>query len=260
MRRDISDGSSKRTRRFRCSRLPRRLSSRARSARDVALALGLVLATCLVYFIYTPFDDWSYLRFLLPAIALMLVLASAVTVRRGDVARCCPAGSGASASIVAARHRRPRHLLRAHGRRSARVQFEVPRAALSQRGDRRPRSAARECRRAVGVGQRRRALSWAERGAHVGWTRSRVARPQPVMARRARPHAVHPGRVVGRAGVPEPVRELTATIGKLDWPPKYEIDRVVRIFDPKDRAKYDRGENVNTEYLWPLREWNPIAP
>ena len=43
-------------------------------------------------------------------------------------------------------------------------------------------------------------------------------------------------------------------IGKLDWPPKYEIDRVVRIFDPKDRAKYDRGEDVSTEYLWPMRD------
>jgi hypothetical protein len=43
-------------------------------------------------------------------------------------------------------------------------------------------------------------------------------------------------------------------IGKLDWPPKYEIDRLVRIFDPKDRAKYDRGQNVSTEYLWPTRK------
>ena len=43
-------------------------------------------------------------------------------------------------------------------------------------------------------------------------------------------------------------------IGKLDWPPKYEIDRVVRIFDPKDRERYHRGENVNTEYLWPLKD------
>jgi hypothetical protein len=42
-------------------------------------------------------------------------------------------------------------------------------------------------------------------------------------------------------------------IGKLDWPPKYEVDRVVRIYDPKDRASYHRGEHVNTEYLWPLR-------
>ena len=41
-------------------------------------------------------------------------------------------------------------------------------------------------------------------------------------------------------------------IGKLDWPPKYEIDRVVRIYDPQDRARYHRGEPVDTEYLWPL--------
>ena len=46
---------------------------------DVVLAIGLILATCFIYFFYTPFDDWSYLRFLLPAIALMIVLASAVT-------------------------------------------------------------------------------------------------------------------------------------------------------------------------------------
>jgi len=41
-------------------------------------------------------------------------------------------------------------------------------------------------------------------------------------------------------------------IGKLDWPPTYEIDRVVRIFDPKDRAKYVSGQSVITEYLWPM--------
>ena len=58
---------------------------------------------------------------------------------------------------------------------------------------------------------------------------------------------------MGRAGVPQPFRNHS-DIGKLDWPPKYEIDRVVRIFDPKDRAKYDRGENVDTEYLWPLKD------
>jgi hypothetical protein len=44
-----------------------------------------------------------------------------------------------------------------------------------------------------------------------------------------------------------------SAVGKLDWPPKYEVDRVVRIYDPADRARYFRGERVNTEYLWPLR-------
>ncbi len=42
-------------------------------------------------------------------------------------------------------------------------------------------------------------------------------------------------------------------IGKLDWPAKYEIDRLVRIFDPRDRQRHERGERVDTEYLWPLR-------
>jgi hypothetical protein len=45
-----------------------------------------------------------------------------------------------------------------------------------------------------------------------------------------------------------------SAVGNLDWPPKYEIDRVVRIYDPKDRPKYVRGERVITEYLWPLRK------
>jgi hypothetical protein len=40
------------------------------------LALSLVLFGC--YILYLPFDSWTYLRFLLPAIALLLVLSSAV--------------------------------------------------------------------------------------------------------------------------------------------------------------------------------------
>ena len=80
MPRGISGGSSRRTRRFHLLALAAPFIVAREKLRDVALALGMVLATCVVYFFYTPFDEWSYLRFLLPAIALMLVLASAVTV------------------------------------------------------------------------------------------------------------------------------------------------------------------------------------
>ena len=74
------------------------------------LAAGLILSTCLVYFIYTPFDDWSYLRFLLPAIT--------AHARPG---LCCD--SDASAARAGRRPDcdrdghcgRPRHFLRAHG-------------------------------------------------------------------------------------------------------------------------------------------------
>ena len=38
--------------------------------------------------------------------------------------------------------------------------------------------------------------------------------------------------------------------GGLDWPPRYDVDRRVRIFLPEDRARYVRGEAVATEYVF----------
>ena len=64
----------------------------------MALAIGLILATCAMYFFYTPFDEWSYLRFLLPAIALMVLLASVVTVYL--LTLMLSRVRGASASVV----------------------------------------------------------------------------------------------------------------------------------------------------------------
>ncbi len=69
---------------------------------EVWLALALIGATMLIYFMYTPFDDWSYLRFLLPAIALMLVCASSAVVML--VERTIVAGlRGAAAQYVVER-------------------------------------------------------------------------------------------------------------------------------------------------------------
>ena len=65
------------------------------------------------------------------------------------------------------------------------------------------------------------------------------------MARRQRTCAVYPASNRGKSRRSAADSATHSDIGKLDWPPKYEIDRVVRIFDPKDRARYGRGENVN---------------
>jgi len=35
--------------------------------------------------------------------------------------------------------------------------------------------------------------------------------------------------------------------GGLDWPPRYDVDRRVRIFVPEDRERYLRGDAVATE-------------
>jgi hypothetical protein len=218
---------------------------------DVALAIGLVLATCFIYFIYTPFDDWSYLRFLLPAISLMVALASVVTV--GVLTQVFPQRLGASASSVA---------LITAGLATFCVRTADDRLAfnlkyLEQRyrsagivvRDRLPENAvvlAVWDSGAVRFHGRKEALTWggldpAWLDRSLSWLENQGRTPyiliesweEPAFRNRFAKHS---------------------DIGKLDWPPKYEIDRVVRIFDPKDRATYDRGEHVNTEYLWPLKE------
>jgi hypothetical protein len=35
--------------------------------------------------------------------------------------------------------------------------------------------------------------------------------------------------------------------GGLDWPPRFDLNRQVRIFDPADRARYLAGEGYPTE-------------
>ena len=218
---------------------------------DVALAIGLIFATCAIYFLYTPFDEWSYLRFLLPAIALMLLLASAVTLhvltltvvarpRRRCVYRCFSSPRASPSSACA----RP-----TIGSRSTLKYLEqrYRSAGLIVR-DRLPPNAVVLSvwdSGAVRFHGRKEALSWA--GLDPAWLDRSLAWLGE--------HGRTPYILVESWEEPTFRNRFgnDSDIGKLDWPPKYEIDRVVRIFDPRDRAKYHRGENVSTEYLWPLR-------
>jgi len=212
------------------------------------LATGLVLATCLIYFVYTPFDEWSYLRFLLPAIALMLVLACSVTVTLLQFAP--PAGRIVIAGAVAAgigifcvRE--------ANDRLAFNLRFleQRYRSAGMVVRDRLPSNAVVFSvwdSGAVRFHGRREALSWA--GLDPAWLDRGLAWLDA--------HG-RPSYILLESWEEQPFRDRFSAhsdIGKLDWPPKYEVDRAVRIYDPKDRARYDRGEGIQTEYLWPLRE------
>jgi hypothetical protein len=226
---------------------------------DAVLAIGLILATCLTYFLYTPFDEWSYLRFLLPAIALMVVLASAVTVhvvtnvlRRLARLKADTTGS-ASASIVAL----ITAALALFCVRTADDRLAFNLKFLEQRyrsaglvvRDRLPANAVVLSvwdSGAVRFHGRKEALIWAaldpawfDRA--VSWLDGHGHTPYILVE--SWEEAAFRNRF-----------ESHSDIGKLDWPPKYEIDRVVRIFDPNDRARYHGGENVITEYLWPMRD------
>jgi hypothetical protein len=233
---------------------------------DVALAIGLVLATCFIYFIYTPFDDWSFLRFLLPAIALMIVLASAVTVhvvthawnafsrRLGASALKPSVVSGFSRTVIVAAVTAG---LAFFCVRTADDRLAFTLKYLEQRyrsaglvvRDRLPENAVVLSvwdSGAVRFHGRKEALTWG--GLDPAWLDRSLAwldeqRRTPYILVESWEEPAFRSRFGNHSD-----------IGKLDWPPKYEIDRVVRIFDPRDRAKYVSGEDVDTEYLWPLRD------
>lgn len=233
---------------------------------DAWLAIGLIVATCVVYFFYTPFDDWSYLRFLLPAIALMIVLASVVTVHvvartvrlKADPTEWSEStpsvGSGLSRAVIVTAI--------AAGLAFFYVRTAKDRLAFNLKYlEQRYRSAGLVVRDqlpanavvlavwdsgAVRFHGRKEALVWA--GLDPQWLDRSL---------RWLDEQGHPPFILVESWEEPAFRARfgdRSDIGTLDWPPKYEIDRVVRIFDPKDRERYHRGEHVNTEYLWPLKD------
>jgi hypothetical protein len=244
---------------------------------DAWLAIALILATCVVYFFYTPFDDWTYLRFLLPAIALMMVLASAVAVNGLDKAfsgavrlkaDITDTYSASNSSVVSGFSRTAIVALitaalavffvrTADDRLAFKLKFLEQRyrsAGIVVR-DRLPENAVVLSvwdSGAVRFHGRKEALTWA--GLDPAWLDRALSwldehGRTPYILVESWEEPAFRSRFGNHSG-----------IGKLDWPPKYEIDRVVRIFDPKDRMRYDRGENVNTEYLWPMRQRAQESP
>jgi hypothetical protein len=218
---------------------------------DVALATGLILATCAIYFLYTPFDEWSYLRFLLPAIALMLLLASAVTVHVLTLMLSRVRGASVSIVLLITASLAIFCVRTAGDRLTFKLKFLEQRyrsAGLIVRDRLAPNAVVLSVwdSGAVRFHGRKEALSWA--GLDPAWLDRSLAWLGE--------HGRTPYILVESWEEPAFRNRFgnVSDIGKLDWPPRYEIDRVVRIFDPRDRAKYHRGDDVTTEYLWPFRD------
>jgi hypothetical protein len=214
----------------------------------VLLAIGLIAATLVIYVAYQPFDDWTYLRFLLPAIALMVALACAATVNLLKYsARMTPRVVIAAAVTAAI----ALFCVRTADQRQAfalRFLEQRYRSAGAVVRDRLPSDAvvlAVWDSGSVRFHGRKEALSWEALDPgwfdrSLTWLEQHGRRPYIML------ETWEESGFRDRFGV-------VSDIGKLDWPPKYEIDRFVRIYDPRDRARYLRGERVGPEYLWPLR-------
>jgi hypothetical protein len=206
--------------------------------------LAAAALTVGIYLFYTPFPDWWYLRFLMPAIVVLLILASAVAVELASHARM--RGVIPIAAVVLAimgTRTAGAHdvfeLQRLEGRyrdTAAVVHGRLPGNALLitvwQSGSMRFH-AGREIVMWDSLDPQ-----WLDRA--LQWLEQRGLKPYLLLERRE--EGEFRERFRGHA-----------EIGALDWPPRFVVNRQVRIFDPSDRARYLAGESYATENISPPR-------
>jgi hypothetical protein len=203
----------------------------------VWLSFGVALATVSIYLLYLPFDEWWYLRFLLPAIVAVVVLSSAtiaLLVRR-------PLVVAAIALVLAifgvrtAIERQATDLQRLEGR------FRHTGHAVR---DRLPSNAL-----LFTVWESGTVRYHAEREA-VLWDSLDPAFLEPAMTW-VREQGYEPFLVLERWEEPLFRARFSGhtPLGALDWPPRFEVDRQVRIYAPSDRSAYLAGQPVPTEHI-----------
>jgi hypothetical protein len=207
-----------------------------------ALLLAAAALTTGIYLLYRPYPEWWYLRFLMPALVIMLILASGVAVALASRARMrglipILAVLLAILGTRAAGARDVFALQRLEGRyrdTAAVVSETLPANAVLitvwQSGSVRFHT-AREIVMWDSLDPQ-----WLDRA--VDWLEQRGLKPLLLLERRE--EAEFRQRFRGHA-----------EIGGLDWPPRFVVDRQVRIFDPSDRARYLAGESYATENISP---------
>jgi hypothetical protein len=217
-------------------------------ARIVLVALGAVMLTAATYLAYTVFDDWWYLRFLLPALPVILVLSVAVTL---GVLSWLPPSAFArrSRSIVAAglslviglyylRAASTHHVFDLQamesrfvvaGRYASRVlPADAVVLAVQESGS-------------VRYDGGRSTIAWdaippAALDRTIAWLAANGRHPVILL------EDLEESRFRGRFPA--------GGFGALDWPPRGEVNAVVRVrlYDPADRAAYRSGSAVVTEH------------
>ena len=225
------------------------------AAGHVALLLTFAAAVLLSYLFYTPYgrDEWTYLRFLLPAYPALLVLAVAVTIEtaRRVIPRERAATVAASAVCIAL---------------SGWLAHEsIRRGALMARLVE---------RRYADVGKYIEAMMPSNgvfiASLHAGSIRyysGRLTMSYDRLERRWLDEAVkelsargyHPF-IALEDGEVAAFRERFGGLNRLallDWPPLAERSEPVRvrIYDPADRERFQRGETIRTRSIERARGW-----
>lgn len=196
---------------------------------------GTVIA---IYLLYSPFPEWWYLRFLIPAIVVLLILASGVIAHllsKANMGGVIPIAAVVLGIIGtrAAGDRDAFRLQRLEGRYRATAELvrdRLPANAVLitvwQSGSIRFH-AGRDV-----VMWESLDPPWLDRG--LTWLGSKSRQPYFLFERREEP------------GFRARFRGHSDLAG-LDWPPRFDIGRQIRIYDPADRARFLAGESYTTE-------------
>jgi hypothetical protein len=222
---------------------------RGAQPRLLATACVLTIAVCLLLYLpYVPFDNWSYLRFLLVAIVLLILTSAAVTARAlSHLPRVVGVAAGLALLVA----------LGSYGLKAARQQDVL---GIRQ-------SEARFVESATWARDHLPENAVVVTVFHSGAVRYHGGRPSVLW------DALPPGALdaflaelvrLGRRPyllfesweVPR-FRERfsgSSPVGRLDWPPRAQIGREISVYDPADRARYFSGESVATERVWTASE------
>jgi hypothetical protein len=222
-----------------------------------ALFLAMFVINLVLYLPYLVFEDWSFLRFLLPTIPLLLILSIAVldSLLRRAVRRIAVGHAGAA--FQAARLRNTVLLLvvavmswlfvaEARARSAFRLQqmesrFERAGTVVAEKL---PPNAL-----LLGAWQTGSARFYGQRQT-MDWTAL-----EPAWLDRAldylRSRGFEPYFLIERMEEQQFREHFAAAspLGALDWPPAYEVSSQVRIYRPADREAFLKGSSRPTEYV-----------
>jgi hypothetical protein len=207
------------------------------------LCVALVAVNIALYLPYLVFDDWTYLRFLLPTIPLLIVLIVAVVdavLQRARVpaAKTIIAAVSLALAIVFVRHARDGSTFRLQ---SMEARFERAGRFV---GERLPDNAILVTLWESGSVRyygHRNSIVWDQ--LDPAWLDRALAY---LRSRGLRPYLLFEGSEEGnfRARF-----AASSEVGAVDWPPMADIVSRARIYDPEDRARYLAGQRITTEYV-----------
>jgi hypothetical protein len=207
-----------------------------------ALFLGMLAVNVALYAPYTVFDDWSFLRFLLPTIPLVLVLGvaafDAVWRRLRLPAPALALGVATVAlSVFTLGEARDRQAFRL---RQMEARFRTAGEVVGRELPANAIAIAGWHSGSVRFYGNRTTLMW------DGIDAGSLDRALDFLHERGyRPYFVFES-----WEEPEFRRRFTGTaIAALDWPPAAEIASQVRVYDVADRGRYLRGDGYATRYV-----------